>query len=69
MEPAEWLLCGHYYSLGTVTLGEAWVSMLELAAGACRMWFLRSQVPVRRASSSEFLLLGSALNACSSAVL
>ena len=35
MEPAEWLLCGHYYSLGTVTLGEAWVSMLELAAGAC----------------------------------
>jgi len=34
-ELARWLLCGHYYSLGTVTLGEAWVSMLELAAGAC----------------------------------
>ena len=52
-------LCGHYYSMGTVTLGEAWVfSMLELAAGACDV-DLSAQVPSRRASSSEFLLLGS----------
>ena len=60
-------LCGHYYSLGTVTLGEAWVSMLELAAGACDV-DLSAQVPSRRASSSEFLLLSSALNVCSGAV-
>ena len=33
-------LCGHSYSLGTVTLGEAWVSMLELAAGACDVGFV-----------------------------
>ena len=57
-------LCGHSYYLGTVTLGEAWVSMLELASGACND-DLSAQAPVRRASSSEFLLLSSALNVCS----
>ena len=60
-------LCGHSHHLGTVTLGEAWVSMLELAAGVCND-DLSAQVPVRRASSSEFLLLSSALNVCSGAV-
>ena len=61
-------LCGHYYSMGTVTLGEAWVF-------PCSSWRLvpatsdlSAQVPSRRASSSEFLLLSSALNVCSGAV-
>ena len=56
-------LCGHSYYLGTVTLGEAWVSMLELASGACND-DLSAQAPVRRASSSKFLLLSSAVNVC-----
>ena len=59
-----WSLLLYGYSDSLRSMG---FSMLELAAGACDV-DLSAQVPSRRASSSEFLLLSSALNVCSGAV-